>query len=46
MAAPFCVDFKTDEPERPLNSPHELGTCEAAVESDSIGDFAAIMSMT
>jgi hypothetical protein len=46
MAAPFCVDFKTDELDGTLNSPHEVGVCEATVESDSIGDFATIMSVT
>lgn len=46
MAAPFCADFKTGELDGTLNSTHEVGVCEAAVESDSIGDFAKIMSVT
>ncbi len=46
MAAPFCIDVETNELEGTVNFPHAVSVCEAAVESDSIKDFATIMSVT
>ncbi|MFA6220824.1 MAG: gas vesicle protein K [Desulfomonilaceae bacterium] len=46
MAAPFCIDVETSELEGTVNFPRAVSVCEAAVESDSIKDFATIMSVT
>ncbi len=45
MAASFCVNVKADEPGETFKLAPQVDVCQAAVESDSIGDFANIMSI-